>query len=898
MSGDEATQVPTLGQLGVSLSRRDALKKAIRTGRIQDLPWAAFRPPLDIPCETVIDQRYRIGQRIGAGGFGGVFDAEDLLTGRRVAVKVISELSFRVRRRMLQEIAVLRRLDLPCVVGFIDEGDFDDHPYVVMPYLSGDRFPGTDHDGSWWTLGPRVLALAEALARVHGAGVLHRDLKPDNVLWVHGAPMLLDFGLSVSEALVFEEDEDLAGSPAYLAPEQYLGDEPTERSDLWSLGVLIYEAVCGELPFSGTATMDVITQLLTTEPAPLVDRAPVPDEVGALVAEMLRKNPEQRIGTAAALVRRLRAVVPLPPGLPEGLGGAAPADLERAFAGPEVVHHLCSDPARVLWRRTGGDPDAVAQTLGAWVRAGVARPTDDGRLQMERGPVDGLLAGMPVDPCREAGEGSTELGEGLEDLWLLVELMAPWTEPERLAGVMQVDAMRVDAGLQELSRRGLVACAPDPIDARAGGWFATRSPPRPDGALRFRLHAQVADAVPAESNERLRHLVAAGRMDDLPDASVVVGDARRREGRHQEAWVAARAGLVAERRMGSDKTDALVLAATLALEGFMRTELQVVELEARRRRELGIAELCLCATATMRGVADRSMFVGLDLSAHPSLAHWPDTLWAHALQRHGLEEHEAWIAERKGSVSELRWAAWVSRLRMRQGQLADAAELAERARVGLAGTRFVAATLNASGLWMDAGRFERASTLLDEVDGKLSRMRTGTLEAFAQYLRRGMLYRRGVDVSYSADFVEALALLDAPAWSSSFVFLEAAFAWRRREHALALKACDTVRAWSVERPLVGLMENSLMALLGELDLRKADLLDRARRPGVPPGIRAQVVACHAAAGGVVPEPMALEVRRELDALGYPRHLRRELLSAQEVHAYLGGSHGKGRDRAV
>ncbi len=888
MSGDERNQVPSLDDLGVSLSRQDALKKAIRTGRIRDLPWAAFRPPLDIPSETVIDHRYRVGQRIGAGGFGGVFDAEDLLTGRRVAVKVNSELSFRVRRRMLQEIAVLRRLDLPCVVGFIDEGDFDDHPYVVMPYLSGDRFPGTDHDGSWFALGPRVLALAEALARVHGAGVLHRDLKPDNVLWVHGAPMLLDFGLSVSEALVFEEDEDLAGSPAYLAPEQYLGDEPTERSDLWSLGVLIYEAVCGELPFGGTATMDVITQLLTTEPAPLVDRAPVPPEVGALVAEMLRKNPEERIGTAAALVRRLRAVMPRPPGLPEGLGGALPSNLERAFAGPEVVHHLRSDPARVLWRRTGGDPDAVAQTLGAWVRAGVARPSEDGRLQMERGTVDGLLSGMPVDPCREAGEGSAGLGEGLEALWLLIELMAPWTEPERLAGMMQAEVARVEAGLLELRRRGLVAWAPDSLDARAGGWFATRAPPRPDGALRFRLHAQVADAVPEDSNARLQHLVAAGRMDDLPHASVVVGEARREEGRHQEAWVAARAGLVAERRMGSEKTDALVLAATLALEGFMRSELQVVELEARRRRELGIAELCLCATATMRGLADPSAFERLDLSAHPSLAHWPDTLWAHALQRRPLAAHEAWIAEREGAVSEQRWAAWVSRLRMRQGQLADAAELAERARVGLAGTRLVAAMLNASGLWMDAGRFERASALLDEVDGRLLRMRTGTQEALSQYLRRSMAYRRGVDVPYSADFVEALALLDAPAWCSSFVFLEAAFAWRRDERAVALRACGTVRTWAVKRPLVGLMESALRALLGDLDLGEADLLARARSPGVPTGIGAQVVAAHAAAGGAVPEPIASEVRQEMDALAYPPSLRRELLSAQEILRYLEG----------
>lgn len=123
MDGLPAEAMRTFDLLGVSLDRREAMTDAIRSGRLRELPWASPHVALDIPLGTVVDERYRLDRVIGAGGMGAVFEGHDHLSGRRVAVKVLSQVSPRVSLRMLQEIAVLRRLDLPCVVGFLDEGE-------------------------------------------------------------------------------------------------------------------------------------------------------------------------------------------------------------------------------------------------------------------------------------------------------------------------------------------------------------------------------------------------------------------------------------------------------------------------------------------------------------------------------------------------------------------------------------------------------------------------------------------------------------------------------------------------------------------------------------------------------------------------------------------------------
>lgn len=885
MPGD--TLPPNLPDLGVSFSRREAMSQAIRTGKLHELPWAGTRSILELPEGTCLDERYEVLGRIGVGGYGGVFDGRDRLTDRRVAIKVLGRLTEDRRRRMHLEIAVLRRLDLPCVVEFLDEGDWEGRPFVVMPFEEGESFPGTDHDGTWATLGSRALALVEALARVHDAGVLHRDLKPDNVLWVDGAPVLLDFGLAESEALLFEREDELVGSPAYMAPEQYLGEPPSERSDLYSLGVLLYESLCGELPFEGDQRMDIVTRILTQEPVSLAQRVDLPEGVAELIATLLTKDPSLRMTSAAELVRRLREMVPDPDGLPEVVEASTPSALEVLFAGPELVHHLCSDPAQVLWRRTGGQPERVRGALAAWVRAGVASVDDAGKLEVSRDAADRLLAGMPVDPCRALPVDSASLPAHLIEVWSAVELAAPWASVQRLAHVTSLPQLEVLAALEALQERGVVVRSPE-VHAAQGEWFSTRAPPRPDGGAWFRLVNRVADALPADSNERLRLLVAAGRMDDLPEASRMVAQARRREGRQREAWVAARVAMVAERRMGLSGGEGLALAADIALDGLMHTALSVVELEARRQGQPGVAELVSFAQDLLRWRRDRPTDDWLVDTLPARLEPWPDTLRAYVMQAHDVDEHAAWVETQRGRVSEDRWAAWASRVHMRRGELVKAAELAELARRHREGVRYAAATINAAHLWCDAGEFERSEELVDEVERLLHGQRAGTLEAFVRSLRITLAYRRGETVHWDPELDAALRLLDAPRVAGSAWFEMAASAWRRGDRGHAREALGRIRGMVPEGSGVRVMADALAPLVTDGGVPNAESWRRADAERLPPGIRLQVYAAFVAAGGTLDDDRTQELLGIIRGLRYPPAARRELFSAEEMVAILEG----------
>jgi len=874
-----------IDKLDVSFERRAAMTKAVRTGRLQDLPWAAFRPPLEVPDGLLLDERYRLGASIGAGGFGGVFHADDLLTGRRVAVKILDHFSPDVSRRMLQEIAVLRRLDLPCVVGFLDEGDLQGRPYVVMPYMQGEPFPGTDHDGSWKALGPRLLSLAEALARVHGIGVLHRDIKPDNVLWTDGRPVLIDFGLAMAEQLVFEKDDELAGSPAYLAPEQYLGDEPTERSDLYAFGVLMYETLCGELPFAGDKALDVITQLLTQEPDPLTERCEVPAGVADLVHQLLVKEPADRPKSALHVVTTLRAFVALPEGLPDPESVRHPTDLERWFAGPEMLHHLRSDPAQILWRRTGGDPEVVRQSLASWVRAGVARIDANGRIAMARDVVDRMMSGMTVDPCRGDGVGTEGLDVELQRLWLVVDALDPWATEHRLAAVLDREVADVLQGLQTLMEQALVT--PVPEDGQAEGWLAVRTPPRPDGAHARRLHDLVADQVPPDANAYLSHLIQAGRMDDVPEASLRVARARRAEGRHLQAWLAAREGLAAERRLGLDSTEALVLAVELTLEGNMGQELEVVALAARRRGEVDLAGLCTYARSLHLGTAEASGLDTVDVSRFPELKDWPHSLTGYLLQHGELEVHRAWLAKVLPQLDVYEARFLQSRLEIRNGNVLRAAELGEASiKPTMRGPRAVSRRLVAVNGWLDVGRFDRATALLTAAQAELQSIRSGALSAYATCLARSHRYRSALPIEPSPEFVEALEHLQSLPFIAFMLLLEASIAWRCGEDDLALEYASKVQSVAHLRIGAAWLADAIVASVrNETD---ASMVERAMSSKSSVAMRAQMCAAHRLAGGTLSDEVIRQIHSELEASQYPSDARLEWLTPQEVRDAMEG----------
>ncbi len=253
---------------------------------------------------TVVARRYSLLSKIGEGGCGEVFRARDSLTGEDVAIKLIRAESTRSRAR--REVAALRALRLPSVVHLRDEGVHGDSVFLVMDLVDGAPFPGAvGAPASWKQIRTTCLLLAEALARVHHAGIVHRDLKPTNVL-VEGAgvPVMLDFGLARGDGVgeTITQDRMVLGTPAYLAPETWSGHRSDARSDLYALGVMMFEALSGVVPHHDASGALVLTDRLT-KPAPSLQAvAPsVPEPVCEIIERLLAPRAADRFADAGEL---------------------------------------------------------------------------------------------------------------------------------------------------------------------------------------------------------------------------------------------------------------------------------------------------------------------------------------------------------------------------------------------------------------------------------------------------------------------------------------------------------------------------------------------------------------------------------------------------------------------
>ena len=272
---------------------------------------------------------YRVIDRLGAGGMGEVFLATDTRLNRKVALKYLSDPSLdlpRARERLLREARAAAQISHPNIAAIYDILDTGTHPCIVMEYVAGETLAQVAGRGP--LPADRVAAigaqLADALAHAHAAGVVHRDLKPANVvLTAEGAVKILDFGV----ARVLDIDEELAaadeptreallsqpgrfaGTPAYMAPEQLAGRAATPLTDIYSLGVTLFELLTSHRPFGGKTTPDLVYQMLSS-PAPLPSsiNGAVPAVLDAIVAKAMAREPEQRFRSAAEMAADLRRV--------------------------------------------------------------------------------------------------------------------------------------------------------------------------------------------------------------------------------------------------------------------------------------------------------------------------------------------------------------------------------------------------------------------------------------------------------------------------------------------------------------------------------------------------------------------------------------------------------------
>jgi len=327
--------------------------------------------------------RYMIREKLGAGGMGEVYLADDTQLGRRVALKFLSpetQTDPLAQRRLLREARAAATLDHPHICSVYEVGEADSRQFIALQYVEGE------------TLGVRLrrspldlqetlrsaVQIVDALSEAHAHGVLHRDIKPGNIMiTTRGEAKVMDFGLAkhapadgeivggAETISALSGRGDIIGTVAYMSPEQARGEPLDPRSDLFSVGVLLYEMVTGQRPFKGTSSAAVAAAILTYEPFPLARfDSNTPAELERIVTKLLKKQPDNRYQTAKDLLIDLRTLkeeqefqlrlgrTPQPAG--QVASGSAPAPTgtvadrtspPSSASGP----HTQSRPGRAVW---------------------------------------------------------------------------------------------------------------------------------------------------------------------------------------------------------------------------------------------------------------------------------------------------------------------------------------------------------------------------------------------------------------------------------------------------------------------------------------------------------------------------------------------------------------------
>jgi serine/threonine protein kinase len=291
--------------------------------------------------QRALAAHYELDTEIGRGGMGIVYRARDRRLKRQVAIKLLPpELAFRseIKSRFLREAETAAQLSHPNIVPIYTVDEQEQLVFFVMAYISGDNLAKRLHERGVLTIDETrkvMREVADALAYAHDRGVVHRDIKPDNILLdaVTGRPMVTDFG--IARAMDSSGDSRLTatgmaiGTPAYMSPEQAAGEREIDgRSDLYSLGILGYQMLTGEPPFAAGSTPAMLVKHISERPVPVEQRRPdVPTDLARSIMMCLEKDPAHRFPTAAALVAALDTRE-----APPSRGPAAPAPVSTASA--------------------------------------------------------------------------------------------------------------------------------------------------------------------------------------------------------------------------------------------------------------------------------------------------------------------------------------------------------------------------------------------------------------------------------------------------------------------------------------------------------------------------------------------------------------------------------------
>src|ERR1041385_7961142 len=269
---------------------------------------------------------YRIIEKVGEGGMGVVYLAEDKHLARRVAIKFLTSTDRHYRARFIREARAVSALSHPNIATVHDYGETDEgQPFIVMEFIKGKTFSDVLDEGITMRRAVEVVAsIAEALSEAHEHGIVHRDIKPSNVVInERGQVKVLDFGLvknlfdQPSNSVDLDADtlysthtrsDVIVGTPLYLSPEQATGKEIDGRSDIFALGALLYECLTGQSAFSGGSGLEIGAQIIHVTPNPPSKINPaVPPALDRITLKALEKKVEARYQSAGEMLNDLKA---------------------------------------------------------------------------------------------------------------------------------------------------------------------------------------------------------------------------------------------------------------------------------------------------------------------------------------------------------------------------------------------------------------------------------------------------------------------------------------------------------------------------------------------------------------------------------------------------------------
>ena len=457
----------------------------------------------DMLIDTVFDSRYRILERLGAGGMANVYLAEDIELGRRVAIKILNDRYAHDEafvERFRREATAAAGLSHPNIVSIYDRGEAEGTYYIAMELIEGRnlkeliRASGRLRPAQAIAHTRQILA---ALRFAHRNGIVHRDIKPHNILIGHEERLkVADFGIARAGASQMTEAGSIMGTAQYLSPEQARGGHVTATADIYSVGVVLYEMLTGDVPFTGDTPVEIAMKHLNAQPkAPSAVAPGIPADLDRIVLRALAKDPAQRYATAeemdsdlarveaglpvaretaesvtqilargpaAAPTEQLRPVETTPPQPPrrppppyDPYGSGRPPRRKRSILPWLIVALLLAAASVAGWyvyrevsdRLQESKPVPVPKLVGIKRELAVQLIEDEGlRAKVERRADEKVKAGFVAEQSPGAG---TRISKG-ETVTIVVSTGVPLVEVPKVAGATleQATAILADADLK------------------------------------------------------------------------------------------------------------------------------------------------------------------------------------------------------------------------------------------------------------------------------------------------------------------------------------------------------------------------------------------------------------------------------------------------------------------